>query len=317
MRSGLVFAVAVIAIAGSGFCPGRLNAKARRTNDLAESSGARAKTAKVASREDAGKGMALIPGGTFEMGIAEADLARLEEFFQMKGRQLFEPELPKHSVTVNGFWMDRNLVTNAQFKEFVERHPEWRAGRISQGLHNGHYLEHWKGGEVKPEIAQYPVANVSWYAAVAYCQAEGKRLPTEAEWEFAAKGNRNGIFPWGNEPADKTRANYSNSGLGTPSKVGSYPGNGFGLFDMAGNVWEYLADEWAPYRAGTQKNPIAGSDLFDQGDTFLKVKSRRVIRGGSFGGAPINMWVEYRDSHPPENAKEFVGFRCAKTVPEQ
>jgi len=81
---------------------------------------------------------------------------------------------------------------------------------------------------------------------------------------------------------------------------------------MAGDVWEYLADEWKAYAPSAEKKPVGGGDLFTSGDRYLRVRTRRVIRGGSFGGAPMNLWVEYRDSHPPENAKEFVGFRCAK-----
>ena len=149
---------------------------------------------------------------------------------------------------------------------------------------------------------------------MAYCRSVGKRLPTEAEWEHAARGKLQGLFPWGDEPADKGRANYGGSGIGSTSAVGSYPANGYGLFDMAGNVWEFLADEWQPYTSDAQRNPVAGGDLFLGGDSFLKIKNRRVIHGGSYGGDPINLWVEYRDSHPPENAKEFVGFRCAKSL---
>jgi formylglycine-generating enzyme required for sulfatase activity len=81
---------------------------------------------------------------------------------------------------------------------------------------------------------------------------------------------------------------------------------------MAGNVWQFVVDEWEPYAATPQKNPVAGGSLFLEGAEFLKVKTRRVIRGGSFGGAPVNLWVEYRDSHPPDGSRDFVGFRCAK-----
>ena len=80
---------------------------------------------------------------------------------------------------------------------------------------------------------------------------------------------------------------------------------------MAGNVWQLLADEWQPYPS-TRKNSIAGENLFRNGTAFLDVKARRVIRGGSFDGMPVNLWVEYRDGHPPDAAREFVGFRCAK-----
>ena len=84
------------------------------------------------------------------------------------------------------------------------------------------------------------------------------------------------------------------------------------LFDMAGNVWQFVADEWKPYTSTAQKNPVPGGDLLPDGTAFLKAKTRPVVRGGSFGGVPVNLWVEYRDSHPPDGSRDFVGFRCAK-----
>jgi len=266
----------------------------------------------VVTQRKEGQPMAFIAGGTFEMGIGEKELAKLQERFEIDDAKLFDDEKPKHEVSVGSFYMDKYLVTNAEFKKFVEQHPTWRRDRIAGELENGHYLEHWKDNQIPAGRGEHPVVNVSWYAAVAYCQSEGKRLPSEAEWEFAAKGKLAGVFPWGDSPANKTRANYSESGIGTTTAVGSYPANGYGLYDMAGDVWEYLADEWKAYAPGAQKNPVGGGDLFASGDRYLRVRTRRVIRGGSFEGAPMNLWVEYRDSHPPENAKEFVGFRCAK-----
>ncbi len=313
MRTRFIIVVALATITVSALRHIHSNAQSSETADATKLRDTPRALASGNTRNADGEQMALIPGGTFAMGIDETDLKRYQEFFQITGAQLFEPAMPKHTATVDGFLMDRNLVTNAAFKRFVQQYPEWGTERIPENLHNGHYLEHWKAGAIPQGRAAHPVVNVSWYAAVAYCQAKGKRLPTETEWEYAAKGKLEGIFPWGNAAADKARANFSDSGLSTTSKVGSYPANGYGLFDMAGNVWEYLADEWQPYRSEAQKNPVGGNDFFDKGDNFLRVKSRRVIRGGSFGGAPINMWVEYRDSHPPENAKEFVGFRCAKS----
>jgi formylglycine-generating enzyme required for sulfatase activity len=203
-------------------------------------------------------------------------------------------------------------VTNAQFKSFTDANAEWRPGRIARKLDNGNYLRHWTTAAELTMRADHPVVNVNWYAAVAYCRWRGKRLPSEAEWEYAARGGLNALFPWGDDPVDKTHANSATSRLGTTSPVGTYPANRYGLFDMAGNVWEFLVDEWTPYSSMPQKNPVAGDSRFLDATAFLKVKTRRVIRGGSFDGAPVNLWVEYRDSHPPTGSREFVGFRCAK-----
>jgi formylglycine-generating enzyme required for sulfatase activity len=256
--------------------------------------------------------MALVRGATIQMGIDAAQIPIFIKTFNVDAPQLFQDEVPKHSVTIDDFYIDKHPVTNAEFKKFTESNPEWRADRIPRALHNGNYLKHWNEKDTLKTTADHPVVNVSWYAAVAYCQWVGKRLPTEAEWEHAARGGLNALFPWGDQPVDAARANFSGSGIGTTSPVGHYPANAYGMFDMAGNVWQFLADEWRPYAATPQKNPVAGGNLFLDGTAFLQVKTRRVIRGGSFGGAPVNLWVEYRDSHPPDGAREFVGFRCAK-----
>jgi formylglycine-generating enzyme required for sulfatase activity len=258
--------------------------------------------------------MVFISGGKFTMGIDKSDVPKWQRLFGIAGEELFNDEIPKHEVTVDGYFMDQKLVTNENFKRFTDENPEWRQDRIARELHNGHYLEHWRDGKFPAGRGDHPAVNVSWYAAAAYCQWEGKRLPTEAEWEMAAKGKLDGPWPWGEKPVSKELANYSGSGSGGTTAVGSYPANGYGIFDMAGNVWDYLADEWGPYGPKSQENPVVGGDTFEKGDSFLRVKTRRVIRGGSFDGAPVNLWVEYRDSHPPENAKGFVGFRCVKPV---
>jgi formylglycine-generating enzyme required for sulfatase activity len=261
--------------------------------------------------------MALIPKATFEMGISAGEAPQLQRIFGVEGMELFEPEMPKHTVTVGSFYIDRNLVTNLQFKKFVDANPRWQPNHIARELHNGNYLRHWGVAGVPSRLETHPVVNVSWYAAVAYCQWAGKKLPTEAEFALAARGREHGLFPWGDQPVDKHRANYAGNTIGTTTPVGRYPANKFGLFDMAGNVWEFLADQWEPYNAEAKSNPVAGGDLFGSGETFLQVKTRRVIRGGSYGGDAINLWVEYRDSHPPEAAKDFVGFRCAKSAAQE
>ena len=256
--------------------------------------------------------MVRIPGATFKMGTELSKVAQIAAAFNIsKHPDLVRAETPQHTVTISSFYLDKYEVTNVQFQKFILTHPEWRPARIAKQFHNGNYLKGWTGDDFPKGKAKHPVVNVSWYAAVAFCQSLGKRLPTEAEWEFAARGGlREPIFPWGDALADKRRANYAGSNLNATTPVGSYPANGYGLFDMAGNVWEFMADEWGPYSDQSQTNPVAGGNLFlDQ--SFLAVTTRRVIRGGSYAGAPLNLRVTYRDSHPPDGAREFVGFRCA------
>jgi len=268
----------------------------------------------VGKRTSEPKNMVRVPGGTFSMGTDLSAVPDLLTRFNLKRAEIFADETPRHSVKVDPFYLDKYEITNSEFKRFVEKHPEWQKSKISAQLHNGKYLEDWIGNNFPKDRGRYPVVFVTWYAAVAYCQSLGKRLPIEAEWEFAARGGLdNNAFPWGNEPADKTRANYSASGFGAAIKVGSYKPNGYGLFDMTGNVWEYLADEWVKYPAAAETtiDPIAGGDFFDSGDSYLSVKTRRVIRGGSWGGSPVNLRVTYRDSHPVDGAGNHVGFRCA------
>jgi formylglycine-generating enzyme required for sulfatase activity len=259
--------------------------------------------------------MILIPAGTFEMGTEAGDIEHLQQVYQISFPGLFTPETPRHTVYLDSFYLDEYPVTNAQFKAFLETHPEWRPDRIPGHLHNGDYLKHWPDNDYPPDKADHPVVFVSWYAAMAYAQWAGKRLPAEAEWEYAARGGLVGReFPWGDEPVDVNRANYHRSGFGETTPVGRYPPNGYGLYDLAGNVWEYCLDEWQPdfYASSPKANPIAGNNMFLAG-AFLKVTTRRVIRGGSWGGAPVNLRVAYRDSHPPEGAGDHVGFRCARS----
>jgi len=268
-----------------------------------------------ASRKIPG-GMVLIPGATFEMGQDASEVPRLQEKFKIKRAEMFADEAPRHKVKIGSLYLDKTEVTNAAFKKFLVNHLEWQKTSIPAEFHNGKYLEDWSGNDFPTGKDKYPVVFVSWYAAVAYCQAQGKRLPTEAEWEYAAAGGlKEKAFPWGDEMPDKSIVNFSGSGLKAATAVGIYPANGYGLFDMAGNVWEFLADEWQKYSDSNdaQTNPVAGGDFFT-GKTYRQVKTRRAIRGGGYGAAPVNMRITFRDSHQPENAGDHVGFRCAKSV---
>jgi len=259
-------------------------------------------------------GMALIPGAAFEMGIDASLIPKLKEKFKVNRDELFESETPRHRVKIRSFYLDRTEVTNLQFKQFLERNPEWQKDRIASAYHNGKYLQQWTGNDFPAGQDKYPVVFVSWYAAAAFCQDQGKRLPTEAEWEYAARGGlHEKAFPWGDEMPDKTRANFSDSGLNAATAVASYAANGYGLHDMAGNVWEYLANDWQKYTL----KPDSDSTTMFKDRSFLSVKTRRALRGGSYGGSAINLRVTYRDSHATDNAGDHVGFRCAATAPVQ
>jgi formylglycine-generating enzyme required for sulfatase activity len=257
--------------------------------------------------------MVRIKGATFKMGTDAARIPQLAAVFKIERHpDMIAGEAPQHTVTLSAFYIDKYEVSNAQFAEFLRTHPEWTAARMPAVFNNGNYLKDWTTDQYPPDKANHPVVDVSWYAAVAYCQSLGKRLPSEAEWEYAARGGlRNKAFPWGDQPVDKTRANFGGSELNTTTPVGKYRPNGYGLFDLAGNVWEFTADDWGAYSADIHINPVAGRNFFVDG-SFMLISSRRVIRGGSYGGAPLNLRVTYRDSHPANGAQPFVGFRCAK-----
>ena len=152
-------------------------------------------------------------------------------------------EQPVHTVSIDAFFMDRYEVTNLEYKKFVLTNPRWGKDRIDKRFHNGSYLAHWNGNDYPGGKAHHPVVYVSWYAAVAYSKWAGKRLPTEAEWECAARGRLSGkAYPWG-DVINSTKANYGNS-VGDTTVVGKYSPNKYGLYDMVGNVWEWCLDEY-------------------------------------------------------------------------
>jgi len=252
--------------------------------------------------------MVLIHGATFQMGIDTSEIPHLQKVFGIDDPQLFEDEIPKHTVTVADFRIDKNLVTNADFQHFVAANPQWHLKDSDPATAKS---------SLAPDPAQLnqPKVNINWYAAALYCASSGKRLPSEAEWELAARAGSTALFPWGDDPPDQTRANFAGT-VGTTSPVGSYPPNAFGLYDMAGNVWQFLADNWSKY---PDHAATATPQHVDRDELYKYVlhpnAARKVIRGGSYEGAPINLWVEYRDSHPANNPQPFVGFRCAQSLP--
>jgi formylglycine-generating enzyme required for sulfatase activity len=221
--------------------------------------------------------MILIPGGDFEMGSdGDGDHA------------------PGHAVAIEPFYLDGFEVTNAEYHAFC-----LDTGR---GLPEFWGMDEFRSG---PEHPDHPVVGVSWYDAAAYAEWAGKRLPTEAEWEYAARGGLAGAaYPNGGElsPDD---ANFTKSGHGSPVAVGSYPPNGFGLHDVAGNVVEWVADWYSAeyYSASPSSNPTGP----DEGKF-------RVIRGGGWHSGPGCNRVFFRNALPPNWRDINVGFRCARNA---
>src|ERR1700737_1109646 len=238
-----------------------------------------------------------LQGGRFIMGTDPAAVDRLMARFNTRRREIFLTELPAHPVTLAPFFIDTTEVTTAAFKLFLDGHPDWTREHLPADRHNGDYLKTWSGNVCPPGEGDFPVTFITWHAAAAYCESLEKRLPAEAEWEFAAGGGKAIEFPWGNEMPDKTKANWSGTGTAKPAPVGSFAPSATGLYDMAGNVWEFVQDKWRDSYVATAESP-----------------DRRVIRGGSFEGAAINLRIRYRDSHPEKGAGPHVGFRCARSA---
>jgi formylglycine-generating enzyme required for sulfatase activity len=241
----------------------------------------------------------LIPEGTFFMG--GMDVHRKND------------ELPPREVFISAFWMDQVEVTNGMYRLCVD------AGvcRLPASFRSDNREEYFGS----PEFQDYPVVNVTWYDANAYCEWAGRRLPTEAEWERAARGGDKRNFPWGDEFPNPYTANFMNL-VGDTARVGSYAegASPFGILDMAGNVWEWVADRYRPdYYA---KSPLENPPGPAENEVFNNL---RVIRGGSFQDDGIFLRLSNRsalegpDARAPENDPAYygrssvkVGFRCAE-----
>jgi len=258
------------------------------------------------ARDAAPEGMVLIPAGAFFMGSNDPEAGNDEQ--------------PVHRVYVDAFYMDVHEVTNLEYKRFVLKNPQWQKDRIPRSLHDGDYLRHWNGTDYPRGKADHPVVFVSWYGAMAYAHWVGKRLPTEAEWEKAARGGDEGLkYPWGNT-ITPVRANYGNNVRDTRA-VGSYAANGYGLRDMAGNVWEWCLDAYDGdfYFSSPDRNPL--SDVNTLGnlalivDDYTNVKSSRVLRGGSWNDGPQYLRAANRIGSPPSySLVNYFGFRCVRAI---
>ena len=226
-----------------------------------------------------------------------------------------DDEKPIHTVYLDGFDIDKYEVTNAQYKKFVDANPHWQKDRIPKKCHDGDYLKHWNGNNYPPGKGNHPVVYVSWYAAMAYAEWSGKRLPTEAEWEKAARGGRFGRkYTWGRS-LDSNKANYGEE-IGDTTPVGSYDANGYGLYDMAGNVWEWCLDEYDAdfYSISPRRNPLAGGTVNGILSNWIDVSSVRVLRGGSWVSNAKFVRGSDRTRFTPRITNNARGFRCVKSV---
>ncbi|MBP0113136.1 formylglycine-generating enzyme family protein [Bradyrhizobium vignae] len=299
--------------------------------------------------------LAWVPGGTFRMGSDHH----------------YPEEAPSHLVSVDGFWIDRTPVTNRQFKEFVNAtgyvttaqtvpNPKDYPGALKKMLYAGSLVfsppqritdsrdwsQWWsfmKGANWRHpygpksnlrELDDHPVVHVSYADALAYAIWAGKDLPTEAEWEFAARGGLEGKeFAWGDALAPGGRhmanvwqgnfpvQNLCEDGFERTSPVNAFTPNGYGVYDMIGNVWEWTSDWWsARHEAVAQKacciprNPRSGQENASYDPTLPNVKiPRKVLKGGSHLCAP-NYCRRYRPAarhaEPVDTSTSHVGFRC-------
>ena len=301
--------------------------------------------------------MVFIPGGTFRMGSDHH----------------YAEEAPSHRVSVDGFWIDRTPVTNRQFKAFVKATghvttaqvppaPEDYPGALPHMIYAGSLVfmpprhvsdprdwsQWWtflKGADWRhpygPKsninvLDNHPVVHVSFADAAAYAKWAGKDLPTEAEWEFAARGGREGEeFAWGTAlaPGGKHMANtwqgnfptenLNEDGYERTSPVTAFPPNGYGVHDMIGNVWEWTSDWWsreheadAPKACCIPQNPRGGREdaSYDACQPAIRIP-RKVLKGGSHLCAP-NYCRRYRPAarhaEPIDTSTSHVGFRCVK-----
>ncbi len=258
-------------------------------------------------KKAAPEGMVYIPGGPFTMG---------------SGPEVGHPdESPAREVCVSGFYIGRTEVTNAEFKKFIEA-----TGYVTEAERDSDSEERptWRGPYGPESNAEstpdHPVVCVSWNDAMAYATWAGKRLPTEAEWEKAARGTDGRIYPWGNQEPDGTLANvadrsaglkWSNSSLDDgymrSAPVGSFPKGTsvFGVADMAGNVWEWCYDWWDAntYKTAPSRNPTG-----PEGGEF------RVIRGGSWFYHAEGARAANRMYFRPSGSSATIGFRCVQDV---
>lgn len=264
------------------------------------------------TRPNDGSVMVYVPGGTFDMGTGTK--GRVEEFWD---------EFPEHPVKLDGFWIDKHEISNKQYAEFMNHRGNYIEGGVTWVELESEFclIEKILSDTYLPKVgfANHPVIDVSWYGAQAYCEWVGGRLPTEAEWEFAASGLDNWVYPWGND-YDCTRGNFHDwtdedtptiypnvgergcDGIDFTSPVDAFPSGAswVGALDMAGNVWDWISD-WGPsfYPSGLQINPTGPAS-----------GTNKIVRGGSWNNHQTGVRTTNRGAYPPLVRSYYIGFRC-------
>ncbi len=244
------------------------------------------------------EGMVYIAPGKFYMG-SKGSMERhgVDAGDGSVGLEVGVDEIPRHTIKLKGFYIDKYEVTNSQYKKFVDAIGQ----RIPDNPQHPYDPYIWKNGIYLSGLEEYPVVLVSYEDAVAYCRWVGKRLPTEMEWEKACRGKKGRKWPWGDE-FQVSRANIRELELGRSAPVGGFPSDvsPYGIYDMAGNVREWTDSWYQPYPGTTLKRELFGEEF-------------KVIRGGSW----LHMSVPEsrcagRGFALPETRHRSLGFRCAK-----
>ena len=235
-----------------------------------------------------------IPPGDFTMGRVPGDPTQSGKY---------KDELPPHPVRLTrGFWLSRGPVTVDAYRRFCKT-------RKIEAPRAPMYNPDWTQGD-------HPIVNVTWAEAREYCAWVGGRLPTEAQWEYAARGGRDGtLYPWGNTIGPE-HANYADNSdwQGTTSPVGKFAANGFNLNDVVGNVWEWVADWYDAdlYVARPQHEPTIDPQVYEN------KMNKRVVRGGSWDSIAMEVRISNRGFQTPNDGFWDFGFRClVDEVPEK
>ena len=231
--------------------------------------------------------MITIAPGEFTMGSTEKDIEWAAQTFFSESLDYYRDETPAHTVNLPAYKIDITEVTMAQYRLY----------RQQTGVPAPKFMDNDRFNQ-----DHQPVVGITWQEAADYCTTMGKRLPTETEWEKAARGTDGRFYPWGNEP-DETQANirgkkdgYRYSAPVGQAKFGASP---YGVRDMAGNVWEWTANWYQPYPGNIHPNDFYG-------------KQFRVIKGGSWFSNLDLARIPVRGKSLPDRRNNFLGFRCAK-----